>query len=31
MERFGEWLCDNLPIVSMVLVALLLGALVALA
>lgn len=31
MDRLGEWLCDNLPIVSMVLVALLLGALVALA
>lgn len=29
MDRFAEWLCDNLPIVSMVLVALLLGSLVA--
>jgi len=28
MDRFGEWLFDNLPIVSMVLVALLLGSLV---
>lgn len=27
MDRFGEWLFDNLPIVSMVLVALLLGSL----
>lgn len=31
MDRFGEWLCENLPIVSMVLVALLLWALFALA
>lgn len=31
MGRFGEWLCDNLPVVSMILVALLLGALVGLA
>ena len=29
MDRFGEWLCDNLPVVSMVLVAALLGSLVA--
>jgi hypothetical protein len=31
MDRFGEWLCDNLPVVSMVLVAMLLGTLLALA
>lgn len=31
MDRFGEWLIDNLPVVSMVLVALLIGSLVALA
>ena len=31
MDRFGEWLCDNLPVVSMVLVAMLLGSLLALA
>lgn len=29
MDRFGEWLCDNLPVVSMVLVAMLIGSLVA--
>ena len=29
MDRFGEWLCNNLPIISMVLVAALLGSLVA--
>lgn len=30
MNRFGEWLCDNVPLVSMVLVAVLIGSLVAL-
>lgn len=30
MNRFGEWLCDNVPFVSMVLVAVLIGSLVAL-
>jgi len=29
MNRFGEWLCDNVPLVSMVLVAVLIGSLVA--
>lgn len=29
VNRFGEWLCDNVPLVSMVLVAVLIGALVA--
>jgi len=29
MNRLGEWLCDNVPLVSMVLVALLIGSLVA--
>lgn len=29
MNRFGEWLCDNVPLVSMVLVAALIGTLVA--
>ena len=29
MNRFGEWLCDNVPFVSMVLVAVLIGSLVA--
>jgi|GEM_PF-4044703 len=30
MNRFGEWLCDRVPTVSMLLVAMLLGGLVAL-
>lgn len=30
MNRLGEWLCDNVPFVSMVLVAVLIGSLVAL-
>lgn len=30
MNRFGEWLCDHVPFVSMVLVAVLIGSLVAL-
>ncbi len=29
MNRLGEWLCDNVPLVSMVLVAVLIGSLVA--
>ena len=29
MNRFGEWLCDNLPLVSMVRVAVLIGSLAA--
>ncbi len=29
MNRFAEWLFDNLPLVSMVLVAVLIGSLVA--
>ena len=29
MNQFGEWLCDNLPLVSMVLVAVLIGSLAA--
>lgn len=29
MNRFAEWLLENLPIVSMVLVAVLIGSLVA--
>ena len=29
MDRFGEWLCDHVPLVSMTLVAVLLGALLA--
>ncbi len=26
MNRFGEWLCDHVPLVSMLLVAVMLGA-----
>jgi hypothetical protein len=29
MDRFYDWLCDNLPFVSMVLVAILIGSLAA--
>ena len=29
MDRFGEWLCDHVPLVSMTLVAVLIGGLLA--